>query len=48
MRVKNEPKINAIAKEFKEFALRGNMVDLAVGVVLGIWFWQAIGGIITL
>ena len=24
-----------IVKEFKEFALRGNMVDLAVGIVIG-------------
>ncbi|MEP6745934.1 MAG: large-conductance mechanosensitive channel protein MscL [Gemmatimonadota bacterium] len=25
----------SIVKEFKEFALRGNMVDLAVGIVIG-------------
>lgn len=25
----------SIAKEFKEFALRGNVVDLAVGVIIG-------------
>ena len=29
-------------KEFKEFALRGNMVDLAVGIVIG----GAFGGVV--
>jgi large conductance mechanosensitive channel len=30
-------------KEFKEFALRGNVVDMAVGIVIG----AAFGGIVT-
>jgi len=30
-------------KEFKEFAIKGNMIDLAVGVILG----GAFGGVIT-
>lgn len=30
-------------KEFKEFALKGNMVDLAIGVVIG----AAFGGVVT-
>jgi len=30
-------------KEFKEFAMRGNVVDMAVGIVVGVAF----GGIIT-
>jgi large conductance mechanosensitive channel len=25
----------SIAKEFREFAMRGNVIDLAVGVVIG-------------
>jgi large conductance mechanosensitive channel len=25
----------SIAKEFKEFAMKGNVVDLAVGVIIG-------------
>ena len=29
-------------KEFKEFALRGNMVDLAVGIIIGIAFGQVV------
>jgi large conductance mechanosensitive channel len=33
----------AIGKEFKEFAMRGNVVDLAVGVVIG----AAFGAIVT-
>ena len=27
--------INIMLKEFKEFALKGNMIDLAVGVIIG-------------
>lgn len=27
-----------IAKEFREFAVRGNVVDLAVGVIIGAAF----------
>jgi large conductance mechanosensitive channel len=30
-------------KEFKEFALKGNMVDLAIGVIIG----TAFGGVVT-
>ncbi|MDB6108770.1 MAG: mscL [Pedosphaera sp.] len=33
----------AVLREFKEFALRGNVVDLAVGVVIG----AAFGNIVT-
>jgi large conductance mechanosensitive channel len=33
----------AIVKEFKEFAMRGNVIDLAVGVVIG----GAFGSIVT-
>jgi len=25
----------SLAKEFKEFAMRGNVVDLAVGIIIG-------------
>jgi large conductance mechanosensitive channel len=32
----------SLAKEFKEFAMRGNVVDLAVGVIIG----AAFGGIV--
>jgi large conductance mechanosensitive channel len=29
-------------KEFKEFAFRGNMIDLAVGIIIGIAFGQVV------
>jgi large conductance mechanosensitive channel len=50
----------AMLKEFKEFALKGNMVDLAVGIIIGVAFnsvvqslvkdvvMAAIGGLIKL
>ena len=34
-------------KEFKEFALRGNMVDLAVGLVIGAAFGAVITSVVT-
>jgi len=46
MRKKNEKRtveLRGIWKEFREFALRGNVVDLAVGVIIG----GAFGKIIT-
>ncbi len=33
----------SIAKEFREFAVKGNMVDMAVGIIIG----AAFGGIVT-
>jgi large conductance mechanosensitive channel len=38
-----KPNINPMWKEFKEFAMRGNVVDLAVGIVIG----AAFGKIVT-
>ena len=26
-------------KEFKEFAMRGNVLDMAVGIIIGAAFW---------
>ena len=37
------PDINIMLKEFKEFALKGNVLDLAVGVIIG----AAFGKIVT-
>ena len=34
-------------KEFKEFALRGNMVDLAVGVIIGAAFGKIITSLVN-
>ena len=37
----------SIIKEFKEFALRGNVVDLAVGVIIGAAFGKVITSVVT-
>ncbi len=34
-------------KDFKEFALRGNMVDLAIGVIIGSAFGGLVNSIVT-
>ncbi|MBS4162923.1 Large-conductance mechanosensitive channel [Candidatus Protochlamydia amoebophila] len=34
-------------KEFKEFALRGNMVDLAIGIIIGGAFSKAVNSLVT-
>ncbi len=34
-------------KEFKEFALRGNMVDLAVGIIIGAAFSKVVNSLVT-
>ena len=33
----------SIVKEFREFAMRGNVVDLAVGVIIGAAFGKIVG-----
>ena len=30
----------SVVSEFKAFALKGNVMDLAVGVIIGAAFWQ--------
>lgn len=37
----------AIVKEFKEFAMRGNVVDLAVGVIIGAAFGKIITSLVN-
>ena len=36
-----------IISEFKEFAIRGNVVDLAVGVVIGAAFGKIVGSLVN-
>ncbi len=36
----------SFAKEFKEFAMRGNVVDLAVGVVIGAAFGKIVSALV--
>src|SRR5438105_1315117 len=35
-----------LGKEFKEFAMKGNVIDLAVGVVIGAAFGKIIGSLV--
>ena len=37
----------SIAKEFKEFAVKGNVVDLAVGVIIGAAFGKIVTSLVT-
>jgi large conductance mechanosensitive channel len=37
----------AIIKEFKEFAMRGNVVDLAVGVIIGAAFGKIVTSLVN-
>jgi len=36
-----------LIKEFREFAMRGNVIDLAVGVVIGAAFGKIIGSLVA-
>lgn len=36
-----------LVKEFKEFAMRGNVVDMAVGVVIGGAFGKIVGSLVN-
>ncbi len=36
----------SLAKEFKEFAMRGNVIDLAVGVVIGAAFGKIVSAFV--
>ena len=36
----------SMLKEFKEFAMRGNVVDLAIGVIIGAAFGKIVGSVI--
>jgi len=37
----------AVVKEFKEFAMRGNVVDLAVGVIIGAAFGKIVASLVA-
>lgn len=37
----------AIIKEFKEFAMRGNVVDLAIGVIIGAAFGKIVTSVVN-
>lgn len=37
----------SIVKEFKEFAIKGNAVDMAVGIIVGAAFGRVIGSLVN-
>lgn len=37
----------SIVKEFREFALKGNMVDLAIGVIIGAAFGKVVSSLVA-
>lgn len=37
----------SIAKEFKEFAMKGNVVDMAVGIIIGAAFGKIVSAFVT-
>jgi large conductance mechanosensitive channel len=37
----------SMVKEFKEFALKGNVVDMAVGIVIGAAFGKIVGSLVS-
>jgi large conductance mechanosensitive channel len=37
----------SIVREFKEFAMRGNVVDLAVGIIIGISFGKIVSSLVN-
>jgi large conductance mechanosensitive channel len=42
----NSPEVNML-KEFKEFAIRGNVIDLAVGVIIGGAFGKIVASLVN-
>ena len=40
--------MNKLLKEFKDFAMRGNVVDMAVGVVIGAAFGKVVTAVIEI
>ncbi len=42
-----KPKIMKIIEEFKKFAMRGNVIDLAVGIIIGGAFGKIVSSIVA-
>lgn len=36
----------SLAKEFKDFAMRGNVVDMAVGIIIGVAFGKIVASLV--
>lgn len=39
--------VNPLLKEFRDFAMRGNVIDLAVGVIIGAAFGKIVDALVT-
>lgn len=37
----------SVVKEFKEFAMRGNMLDLAIGIIIGAAFGKVVSSVVN-
>lgn len=37
----------SLLKEFKEFAVKGNVVDMAVGIIIGVAFGKIVSSIVS-
>ena len=47
MKQKKKKKKNSTLKEFKEFALKGNVMDMAIGVVIGGAFQKIVNSLVN-
>src|SRR5438128_6202413 len=46
-RLSTGSRIMSLVKEFKEFAIKGNVVDIAVGVVIGAAFGKIVSSLVS-
>jgi large conductance mechanosensitive channel len=46
-KIANNFKTMSIAKEFREFAMKGSVVDLAVGVIIGVAFGKVVTSVVN-
>jgi large conductance mechanosensitive channel len=43
----SEEKFMSVMQEFKEFAMKGNVVDMAIGVIIGAAFGKIVSSLVT-
>ncbi len=44
----SKEKVSGLLKEFKEFAMKGNVIDMAIGVVIGAAFGKVVTAVIDI
>lgn len=37
----------SVLKEFKEFAVKGNVIDMAVGIIIGVAFGKVVSSVVS-